>query len=137
MAHPLTPAYETLIEQRIREAQARGEFDDLPGQGQPIPMDDDLLVPEDLRVAYRLLKNAGYVPPEAAQLSEINQLVSMAGRAELPEAERAGAQRRLRALLVQLELSGRPLAAQQAWHSYQETLARRWEGAAQPKQHED
>jgi hypothetical protein len=125
MASPLLPSYETLIEQRIREAEARGEFDDLPGAGRPLDLDDDLLVPEDLRVAHRILKNAGYVPPEAQQLAEINQLIAAAGREELSSAQGEADSRRLRALLVQMELAGRPLAAAQAWHDYQEALARR------------
>ncbi len=125
MASPLLPSYETLIERRIREAQARGEFDDLPGAGRPLDLDDDLLVPEDLRVAHRILKNSGYVPPEAQQLAEINQLIATAGRAELLSEHTEAAGRRLRALLVQMELAGRPLAAAQAWHDYQQALAQR------------
>jgi hypothetical protein len=125
MAHPLLPAYETLIEQRIREAASRGEFDDLPGAGQPMQLDDDLLVPEEVRVAHRILKNAGYVPPEAQQISEINQLIAMAGRVELSAEQGEEASRRLRALMIQMELAGRPLAAAQAWHDYQQALAGR------------
>jgi hypothetical protein len=130
MAHPLLPAFETLIEQRIREATARGEFEGLPGEGKPIALDDDLLVPEEVRVAHRILKNAGYVPPEAQQFAEINQLIALAGRAELSAADTEATSRRLRALLIQMELAGRPLAAVQAWHDYQEALAGR---LAQPQ----
>jgi len=54
-----------LAERRIEEAIARGEFDELPGAGRPLELDDDPLVPEDMRVACRILKNAGYVPAEA------------------------------------------------------------------------
>ncbi len=117
----LLPAYETLIEQRIREATERGEFADLPGAGQPMELDDDLLVPEEVRVAHRILKNAGYVPPEAQQLSEINQLIAQVGRSEFA-AGREGTDKRLRALLIQLELAGRPAAATKAWHDYQDAL---------------
>jgi hypothetical protein len=124
MAHPLLPAYETLIEQRIREATERGDFDNLPGAGAALPLDDDQLVPEEVRVAYRILKNAGYVPPEAEQLVEINQLIAQASRSEL---DQEGIGRRLRALLIQLELAGRPAAASQAWHDYQDALTRRRE----------
>ena len=53
-----------LAERRIAEAQSRGELDNLPGAGRPLELDDDALVPEDLRLAYRILKNAGFVPPE-------------------------------------------------------------------------
>ena len=55
-----------LAEGRIEEAIARGEFDDLPGAGRPLELDDiDPLLPEELRLAYRILKNAGSAPAEA------------------------------------------------------------------------
>lgn len=63
-----------LAERKIEEAAARGELDGLPGAGRPLELDDDRLVPEDLRLAYRILKNAGYVPPEVEALREIAQL---------------------------------------------------------------
>lgn len=44
------------------------------GAGKPLVLDDDRLVPEALRVAYRVLKNAGYVPPEVEQLKELREL---------------------------------------------------------------
>jgi len=66
--------FDTLVEQRIREAQLNGEFDDLPGAGAPLALDDDMMVPEELRVAYRLLKNAGFVPPELEAHREIRQI---------------------------------------------------------------
>src|SRR5688572_32819466 len=49
-----------IAEQRIAEAIANGDFDDLPGSGKPLELDDDALIPEELRLAYRILKNAGY-----------------------------------------------------------------------------
>jgi hypothetical protein len=55
-------AFELIAERKIEEALARGEFDGLPGEGRPLDLDDDALVPEDLRMAYRILKNAGYAP---------------------------------------------------------------------------
>jgi hypothetical protein len=49
-----------LAERRIGEAIERGEFDDLPGAGQPLDLDDlDPLLPEELRMAWRILRNAG------------------------------------------------------------------------------
>ena len=56
-----------LAESRIRDAQARGEFDHLEGSGQPLPVESDVLIDPSLRVAYRILKNSGFVPPEVAQ----------------------------------------------------------------------
>jgi hypothetical protein len=65
---------EFLAERRIAEAVANGELDGLPGAGRPLELDDDTLVPEELRLAYRILKNAGFVPPEVEMLNEIADL---------------------------------------------------------------
>ena len=61
---------EFIAEQKIAEAIANGDFDDLPGAGKPLELDDDSLVPEELRLAYRILKNAGFVPPEVLSLKD-------------------------------------------------------------------
>ncbi len=60
--------FELLAERRIAEAMARGDLDDLPGAGRPLDLHEDPLVPEELRVAYRILKNAGIAPPEIKKL---------------------------------------------------------------------
>jgi Domain of unknown function (DUF1992) len=65
---------DALVEQRIAAAAARGEFDDLPGAGAPWDLDDDRLVPEEVRVASRILKNAGFVPPALEQLRSLRHL---------------------------------------------------------------
>ena len=57
-------------ERHITDAQSKGEFDNLPGQGEPLILDDDSCVPEELRSGYRLLKNAGCLPPEIEQRKE-------------------------------------------------------------------
>jgi hypothetical protein len=67
-----------LVEQEILEAVARGDFDGLPGAGRPLDLDDDPLIPEELRLAYRILKNAGFVPPEVEILNEIAALERLA-----------------------------------------------------------
>src|SRR5438874_9331831 len=74
---------ELLAERKIEEAIARGEFDDLPGAGGPLELADDPLVPEDLRVAYRILRNAGYVPPEVQMLNQIADLERSIARDDL------------------------------------------------------
>jgi len=55
---------ERLAEERIKQAQEEGAFDALPGRGRPLDLEDDAHVPEDLRLAWRVLKNAGCLPPE-------------------------------------------------------------------------
>lgn len=63
-----------MVEERIREAMERGEFDDLPGRGRPLDLEDDSRVPEDLRLAYKILKNAECLPPELHLKKEIRQM---------------------------------------------------------------
>jgi hypothetical protein len=67
---------DAVVEERILDAMRRGAFDDLPGAGRPLALDDDLLVPPELRAANRILKNAGYVPPEVLDRREIADLES-------------------------------------------------------------
>ena len=64
-------------ERNISDAQRNGEFDNLPGQGEPLTLDDDSAVPEELRSGYRLLKNAGCLPPELEQRKEAMALADL------------------------------------------------------------
>jgi hypothetical protein len=63
-----------IVEQKIKEAQEKGEFDNLPGHGKPLDLEDDSHVPEDLRIAYKILKNADCLPPELQERKEIRQM---------------------------------------------------------------
>ncbi len=68
-----------IAEQKIIKAILNGELDNLPGQGQPLRLDDDCSVPEELRVAYRLLKNSGFLPPGVElrkEIAGVNQLLT-------------------------------------------------------------
>lgn len=60
-----------IAERRISEAMERGEFENLTGAGTPLVIEEDLWVPEDLRMSYRLLKTQGYIPPELELRKEI------------------------------------------------------------------
>lgn len=64
-------------ERHICDAQRKGEFDNLPGTGAPIVLDDDSHVAPELRSGYRLLKNAGCLPPELEQRKEAVELVDL------------------------------------------------------------
>jgi len=90
-----------IAEQHILQAMERGELDDLPGAGKPIALDDDRMVPEELRAGYRLLKNAGYVPPEVETLREIREVEVLLSRILDPD-ERDRRVRRLRLLEIRL-----------------------------------
>ena len=70
-------AFQKIIEKRIKDAQKRGEFDDLPGTGEPLKLEDDSQIPEELRLAYKILKNADCLPPELELKKEIRQMEDM------------------------------------------------------------
>jgi hypothetical protein len=74
-----------LVERRIDEARARGDLDDLAGQGRPLQLEDLSSVPEELRAAYVLLKNAGYLPPEVHTRQRITELEALICQAATPE----------------------------------------------------
>ena len=94
-------ALECIAEQRIVEARERGEFDRLPGAGKPLALEDDADVPAELRMAYRILKNAGFVPPEIELRREIASAEQLLTQALTP-ADRQSANRRLEFLLMRL-----------------------------------
>lgn len=60
-----------LAENKIREAIANGDLNNLPGSGKPIKLEDLSHVPEELRAGYSILKNAGVLPEEMELKKEI------------------------------------------------------------------
>lgn len=83
------PTWESLVERQIREAQERGEFDDLPFRGQRIPMEDDTYAGE-MALGYHVLHNAGAAPPWIEADKEVRRLL-VARDVLLDRATRAGA----------------------------------------------
>jgi len=71
-----------LAESHIQAAMGGGEFEDFPGRGKPLQLDDDRLVPEALRAAWRLLKNAGCLPPEMEQRRELTSVAKLVATLE-------------------------------------------------------
>jgi hypothetical protein len=65
--------FEKIVEERIRRAFENGEFDELTGEGEPLALEDDSNVPEELRLAYKILKNAECLPPEIELRKEIEK----------------------------------------------------------------
>lgn len=63
--------FERIIEERIQKAMRQGEFDNLPGAGKPLVLEDDRHIPEDIRLTYKILKNADCLPPEIELKKEI------------------------------------------------------------------
>lgn len=91
-----------IAERKIDEALRRGELDDLPGMGRPLRLeDDDPFVPAGLRMAFKVLKNAGFVPPEVALRREIHSLNALLDCVDEAH-ERSRISQRLRVLMLRL-----------------------------------
>lgn len=63
---------ERLAERRIQEAIEAGVFDNLKGAGEPLKdLEDNPFVPDDMRVAFKVLQNSGYAPDWMTVAQEI------------------------------------------------------------------
>ena len=71
----LSPSREKLIDRQIREAQEAGAFDDLPFQGEPLPLVDDSAA-GDWAIAYRMLKGSNFAPPWIETDKEVRSLLA-------------------------------------------------------------
>ncbi|MEN6441014.1 MAG: DnaJ family domain-containing protein [Syntrophobacter sp.] len=63
--------FDKIADQKIREAMDHGEFDDLPGKGKPLNLEDDSHIPQDIRMVHKILKNSDCLPPELELRKEI------------------------------------------------------------------
>ena len=98
--------YYKIVEKKIKEAEERGEFDNLPGKGEPLILDDDSRIPEDLRLAHKILKNADCLPPEIELKKEIRQMEDMLEN--IPdEKERYRQIKKINYKVMQLNMMGR------------------------------
>ncbi|MEW6659403.1 MAG: DnaJ family domain-containing protein [Thermodesulfobacteriota bacterium] len=96
--------FQRIAENRILEAIDSGLFDNLRGRGKPLKFEDDSHIPPELRMAYKILKNADCLPPELHLRKEIVQLQDLV--ASLPdEAEKLAQMRRLNFLVMKLNMT--------------------------------
>ncbi|HEY4554193.1 MAG TPA: DnaJ family domain-containing protein [Bacillaceae bacterium] len=89
-----------LSEERIRKAYDKGEFDNLPGLGKPLPPDKLEGIPDELKMAYRVMKNAGFSPEEMDVKKELMTIEDLIRRSE-DELEKDGLRKELNAKLLQ------------------------------------
>ena len=113
-----------VAEERIREAQREGAFDDLPGKGKPLQLEDQSLIPEDLRMSYHILKNAHVLPPEAELRKEIKTLQDLLKYVE-DESERKAMAKEIEWKMIRLDLLGRRSFSWQTTRFYGKKLVRR------------
>ena len=91
------------VEQQIREAMERGEFDNLPGKGKPLDLEAYFQTPEHLRLAYSVLKSGDFVPEEVELLKQVESLKAELASAT-DEAKRGQLSRRIAELRTKVAL---------------------------------
>ena len=121
--------FASIAEEKIREAIQKGEFDHLPGKGQPLSPDDLAGVPDELRLGYKLLKNAGMIPEEMQLRKEMVTLEDLISICR-DETERLRLHRELsvKKLRYQALMQERNWQASGAFRDYAHKMARKLAG---------
>jgi hypothetical protein len=114
-----------IAEERIREAQREGAFDNLPGKGKPLVLEDLSAVPEDLRMSCHILKNAHVLPPEAELQKEIHTLQDLLKYVE-EEGERKALAKEIEWKMIRLDLLKRRSFSLNTVRYYGKKLVRRF-----------
>lgn len=94
------------VERHISDAQRKGEFDNLPGSGEPLVLEDYSHIAPELRAGYRLLKNAGCLPPELEQRREAVELVDLLKSVHRDDPRHIELSRRLTLIELKLRQAG-------------------------------
>jgi hypothetical protein len=121
------PLFQRLAEQRILEAQRKGEFDDLPGKGKPLELEDLSWVPQDLRLGYKVLKNARVLPPEAELLKDIHTLEDLLKHVE-DQGERKALAKSIQWKMIRLDMLKRRSSSLDSVRQYGRKLVRKFGG---------
>ena len=107
-----------IAEQKIAQAMKEKDFNSPKWKNKPLPLDDDRFVPEDLKMAYKVLKNSGYLPPEIEERKEIKKVEDLIAKTE-DEHERVKQMKKLSVLLMKVEAkrpSGTNIATQDDYY---------------------
>ena len=110
-----------IAEERILEAQRAGAFDNLPGKGKPLQLEDLSWVPEDLRIGYHVLKNAHVLPPEAELMKDIHTLEDLLKHVE-EEGPRRALAKSLQWKIIRLDMLKRRSMTTDAVRHYSRKL---------------
>ncbi len=100
----MIPGFERIVEERIKAAQANGDFDHLDGSGKPLETANDAHINEELRTAYKILKNADYIPEEVELRNEIEKTEDLLANIE-DSAERYKTIKKLNFMIMKVNSS--------------------------------
>jgi hypothetical protein len=91
-----------IAEQKIAQAMQERDLNSPKWKGKPLPLDDDRFVPDDLKMAYKILKNSGFLPPEVEERKEVKRLEDLIASSE-DEHERLKQMKKLSVLLMKID----------------------------------
>ncbi|WP_342566058.1 DnaJ family domain-containing protein [Paenibacillus sp. FSL R7-0345] len=123
-----------LAEQRIQEAMRNGEFADLPGHGKPLELEDLSGVPEELRMSFKIMKNAGVLPEEltlraeCVTLEELLAACRRSGNADSAEQKSLESKLSVKKMRLQQLLRERGLENSSIFTEYGEQIRQRLSG---------
>lgn len=124
----MIPGFEKIVEDRIRVARKKGAFENLSGSGEPLKLEEDGHIPEDLRLAHKILKNADCLPPELEIKKEIRQTEDLlAGMTDTREKYRV--MKKLNYLIMKLNATRNSAIMFEVPQRYQARLTERMNSA--------
>ena len=128
----MLPGFDRIVEERIRRAQLKGQFENLEGAGNPLQFEDDDHVADELRLAYKILKNADCLPPEIELKKEIERAEDLLSGME-DTAEKYHALKKLNFLIMKLNsLANVPIEFEMP-QKYSDKLVERLEASKKNK----
>ena len=126
------PGFDRIIEERIRRAQQKGKFEDLEGTGKPLIFEKDGQVAGELRLVYKILKNADCLPPEIQLKNEIKRTEDLLSGME-DTAEKYRTLKKLNFLIMRLNSLGNMLIDLEMPQRYSGKLVERLENSGKNK----
>ncbi len=118
--------FEKIVEERIKAAQKKGVFDNLDGTGRPLALEEDGHIPEDLRLAHKILKNADCLPPEIELKQQIRQTEDLLRTME-DTAQRYHALKKLNFLILKINSQRQANIMFEVPQQYEESLVARFD----------
>lgn len=91
-----------IAEQKILKALENGDLNSPNWKNKPLPLEDNRFVPDDLKMAYKILKNSGYLPPEIEDRKEVKRLEDLIAKTE-DEHLRLKQMKKLSVLLMKID----------------------------------
>lgn len=98
----MIPGFEKIVEERIKKAEKEGAFENLEGSNKPLSFEDQA-IPDECRLAYKMLKNAGFLPPEIELKKKITEAELLLDATEPDTPQQKKIQKKLNYLLTKLD----------------------------------